>query len=223
MLCIPGVLNPDALAQVRAILDDAAWADGRATAGYLSERVKNNRQIPEGHPAAMAAGEIVVAALQASPRFISAALPARIVPPLFNRYAGGQAYGDHVDGAVRPAGGVQVRTDLSATLFLADPETYAGGDLIVTDGWGEHAVKLGAGDLFLYPATSVHRVAPVTSGVRLAAFFWVQSMVRDVERRGMLFELDEALQALAADTPGHPSLVRLMAHYHNLLRQWAEV
>ena len=222
MLHIAGVLSQGQIAEIRRLLDGADWIDGRATAGYLSQRVKNNRQLPEDSPAARAAGEIVLAALQATPLFISAALPARIVPPLFNRYEGDESYGAHVDGAVRPTGGVQVRTDLSATLFLADPQSYEGGELVVTDDWGDHPVKLAAGDLFLYPSTGVHHVRPVTSGVRLAAFFWVQSLIRDNWRRQMLFDLDTSIQSLAADAPDHPSLTSLMAHYHNLLRQWAE-
>ena len=222
MLHIAGVLKADQIAEIRRLLDGADWIDGRATAGYLSQRVKHNRQLPEDSPAARAAGDIVLAALQATPLFISAALPARIVPPLFNRYEGTESYGAHVDGAVRPAGGAQVRTDLSATLFLTDPAAYEGGELTVTDGWGDHPVKLAAGDMFLYPSTSVHHVTPVTSGVRLAAFFWIQSMVRDAWRRQMLFDLDNAIQGLAADVPDNPGLTSLMAHYHNLLRHWAE-
>lgn len=222
MLHIAGVLNQDQIAEIRRLLDSADWIDGRATAGYLSQRVKNNRQLPEDSPVARAAGEIVLAALQATPLFIAAALPARIVPPLFNRYEGEEAYGAHVDGAVRPAGGVQVRTDLSATLFLADPKSYEGGELVVSDDWGDHPAKLAAGDLFLYPSTGVHHVRPVTSGVRLAAFFWVQSLIRDNWRRQMLFDLDNSIQALAADVPDHSGLTSLMAHYHNLLRHWAE-
>ncbi|MBP5857322.1 Fe2+-dependent dioxygenase [Marivibrio halodurans] len=223
MVRIPRVLTPDQLAQVRAALDAADWVDGRVTAGHHSARVKDNQQIPEEHPAARRVGELIVAALNRNPLFISAALPQRIFPPLFNRYAGGQAFGNHVDNAIRQNPHVgRIRTDLSATLFLSEPEDYDGGDLVVEDTYGTHGVKLPAGDMILYPASSLHHVTPVTRGARTASFFWMQSLVRDVGQRSLLFEMDQAIQSLGRDFPDHESLPRLTATYHNLLRRWAE-
>lgn len=225
LLEIPDVLTAEQVAEVRRALDKAEWVDGRVTAGHQSLRAKDNLQLPEGHPAARELGDLVLAALERSPLFMSAALPLKVFPPLFNRYEGGQSFGNHVDNAIRQVAGTphRVRTDLSATLFLASPEEYEGGELLVEDTYGVHRVKLPAGHLILYPATSLHRVQPVTRGARLASFFWVQSMVRDDGRRTMLFDLDTAIQRIGADAPDHASVVQLTAVYHNLLRHWADV
>ena len=223
-LLILGVLNQAQLAECRAALESADWIDGRDTAGYLSAAVKNNAQLPENHAVARKLGGMILDVLDANPLFISAALPLKVMPPLFNRYTGGQAYGGHIDGAVRPVAGTphRVRTDLSATLFLSAPEDYDGGELVIEDGLGNRRIKLAAGDMVLYPGTSVHHVEPVTRGVRLAAFFWIQSMVREDAKREILFEIDTALQALGRDVPGHRSLVSLAGCYHNLLRLWTD-
>jgi len=187
--------------------------------------VKDNAQVPEGHPVARRLGDMILDALDKNPLFVSAALPLKVVPPLFNRYAAGQSYGGHIDGAVRPVYGTphRVRTDLSATLFLSAPEEYDGGDLAVEDVLGPRRFKLPAGDMVLYPSTSVHRVEPVTRGARLAAFFWIQSMVREDAKRAMLYELDTSLQQLGRDVPSHSAMTQLMGLYHNLLRLWSEV
>jgi PKHD-type hydroxylase len=224
LLQIPHVLNAAQLAECRKALEGAAWSDGRATAGYLSARVKDNAQLPENDPAARKLGGMILDVLDRNQLFISAALPLKVVPPLFNRYAGGQSYGGHIDGAVRPVLGTphRVRTDLSATLFLSAPEDYDGGELVTEDRLGPRKIKLAAGDLVLYPGTSVHHVEPVTRGARLAAFFWIQSMVREEAKRDILFELDTALQQLGRDTPDHPSLVQIAGCYHNLLRLWSD-
>ena len=222
LLIIPGVLDAGEAASFRQALDGADWIDGNATAGYLSQRVKNNEQLREDHPLARQLGTRILDLLDRNQTFISAALPAKIVPPLFNRYQGGEAYGRHIDGGIRPVGGHRVRTDLSATLFLSPPESYDGGELIIEDAAGERSFKLQPGDMLLYPATSVHKVMPVTRGARLAAFFWIQSMVRSAEQRAILFQLDNALRALGRDVPDHPSLVEMMGVYHNLIRQWSE-
>jgi PKHD-type hydroxylase len=224
LLQILNVLSAAQLAEMRKALETAEWSDGRATAGYLSSRVKDNAQLPETHPVARKLGAIILDALDANPLFISAALPLKVVPPLFNRYSGGQSYGGHIDGAVRPVAGTphRVRTDLSATLFLTPPEDYDGGELVVEDRGGARRMKLAAGDMVLYPGTSVHHVVPVTRGVRLASFFWIQSMVREEAKRDILFELDNALQQLGRDTPGHASLVQIASCYHNLLRLWSD-
>jgi PKHD-type hydroxylase len=205
-------------------LTRANWIDGRATAGYLSESVKENQQIAENDPVARGLGKLILDALDSNQLFISAALPLKIVPPLFNRYAGGQHYGGHVDGAVRPVLGTphRVRTDLSATIFLSPPEEYDGGELVIEDTSGSHRIKLSAGDMVLYSGTSVHRVEPVTRGTRLASFFWIQSMVREEAMREILFAIDNALQRLGRDVPGHQSLVEIAGAYHNLLRLWAD-
>jgi len=222
LLTIPNVLAAEEAAAFRQALEGAEWRDGRATAGYLSERVKNNSQLREDHPLARQLGTRILDVLDRNQTFISAALPLKIVPPLFNRYRDGEVYGRHVDGGMRPVGAHRVRTDLSATLFLSAPDSYDGGELIVEDGAGERSFKLNAGDLLLYPATSVHRVTPVGSGERLAAFFWIQSMVRSGEQRALLYQLDNALRLLGRDVPDHPSLVEMMGVYHNLIRQWAD-
>jgi len=224
LLHIPDILTPAQVAECREALTAAEWVDGRETAGHYSERVKHNRQIPERHPLARRLGDMIQTALDRSPLFLSAALPLRIVPPLFNRYEGGETYGNHVDGAVRPVPGTpfRVRTDLSATLFLSAPEEYAGGELVIDDTYGAHRVKLPAGSLILYPGSSLHRVEPVTSGLRLASFFWVESMVRDAEQRRLLFDLDTAVQELSAAAPQAPAIAQLLNVYHNLLRRWAD-
>jgi PKHD-type hydroxylase len=207
------------------MLDEAEWVDGRVTAGYQSARAKDNMQLPENHPAAQQLGEVILAALQRNALFMGAALPLRVFPPLFNRYRGGQAFGTHVDNAIRQVTGTPhcIRTDLSATLFFTGPDEYDGGELIVEDTYGVHQIKLPAGHMALYPSTSLHNVRPVTRGARVASFFWIQSMVRDDGRRTLLFDLDMAIQRLSQDVPDHPSAVQLTGVYHNLLRGWAEV
>ena len=225
ILEIPGVLSAAQIAHARRLLDAADWVDGRVTAGHQSARVKDNVQLPQDHPVARELGDLILTALERNPSFVSAALPLRVFPPLFNRYSGGQSFGSHVDNAIRQLAGtpLRIRTDLSATLFLADPNEYDGGELLVEDAYGMHSVKLTAGHMVLYPATSLHRVAPVTRGARIASFFWVQSMVRDDGQRTLLFDLDSAIQRVAADHPDHPSTVQLTGVYHNLLRHWADL
>jgi PKHD-type hydroxylase len=223
LVTVEQVLDAGQVAAFRARLEREAWVDGRATAGEQSAQVKDNLQLPQDSPAARELGEIVLSALGRNPAFISAALPLRVFPPLFNRYAPGMGFGDHVDNAIRFAGPVRFRTDLSATLFLSEPSDYDGGELVVQDAYGEHAAKLSAGDMVLYPASSVHRVAPVTRGVRTAAFFWVQSMIRDDGQRTLLHELDETIQALSLRLgQGAAEAVRLTGVYNNLLRMWAD-
>jgi PKHD-type hydroxylase len=224
LLPIPDVLSSDHVAHARRVLAEAEWQDGRVTAGHQSARTKDNMQLAEGSVAARELGEMVLNALGQNALFISAALPKRVFPPLFNRYSGGQAFGTHVDNAIRQVGGTgqRIRTDLSATLFLADPAEYEGGDLVVEDTYGSHMVKLPAGHMILYPATSLHHVRPVTAGARLASFFWIESMVRDDGERTLLFDLDTAIQRLNFDNRDHPSAVQLTGVYHNLLRRWAE-
>jgi PKHD-type hydroxylase len=224
LLHIPRVLTESQIARGRPLLEQAKWVDGRATAGHLSARAKHNLQVAEGTPEARELGEVVVTALERTPLFMSAALPLRVFPPLFNRYEPGMTFGAHVDNAIRQVAGspLRVRTDLSATLFLSAPEEYDGGDLVVDDTYGAHSVKLPAGDLILYPATSLHRVQPVTRGVRLASIFWVQSMVRDDGERGLLFDLDMAIGQVSEAQPDHPGVVALTSCYHNLLRRWAD-
>ena len=221
---IPQVLSAEEVKDCRKALETAEWSDGKATAGYLSSRVKDNVQVPEGHPVARRLGDMILDALDKNQLFISAALPLKVVPPLFNRYAGGQQYGGHVDGAIRPVFGTphRVRTDLSATLFLSDPSEYDGGELVVQDLLGESRIKFPAGDMVLYPGTSVHRVEPVTKGARVAAFFWIQSMIREDAKRDLLFQIDTSLQQLGHDVPDHASVVQLMGVYHNLLRLWSD-
>jgi len=225
LLQVPDVLTSAQVAQARQTLAGASWADGRVTAGHQSARAKDNEQLPESSPAARDLGESIVAALQRSPLFMAAALPLKIYPPMFNRYQGGQSFGSHVDNAIRQVPGTphRVRTDLSATLFLVEPDSYDGGDLVVEDTYGVHAVKLPAGHLVLYPSTSLHHVTPVTRGSRVCAFFWIQSLVRDDGRRTLLFDMDTAIQQIARDVPSHPSAVQLTGVYHNLLRHWAEL
>ncbi len=225
LIQIPKVLTAEQAGEMRLALERADWSDGRHTAGYLSARVKDNAQLAERHPLALKFGDVILGALDRNPQFMAAALPHKIVPPLFNRYAGGQSYGPHVDGGVRPVAGSRerVRTDLSATLFLSQPDTYDGGELVMDDVFGERSVKLAAGDMILYPGTSVHHVRPVTRGTRLASFFWIQSLVRDNEQRALLYEMDQIVQKLgAAGDASHEEAVRLAGVYHNLLRFWAD-
>lgn len=225
LLHVPEVLSPQAVARCRAIIEAADWADGRITAGSQSELVKNNRQLPEDADASRAARAIVVDALAKSALFMTGALPKKTFPPLFNRYDGAaNAFGNHVDNAVRtsPVTGAWVRTDLSATLFLSEPNDYDGGELVVEDTFGTQSIKLPAGDLILYPASSVHRVEPVTRGTRLASFFWIESMVRDDAQRKLLFDLDMSILTLRGTGGDTDPVIRLTGCYHNLLRMWAD-
>ncbi|WP_158789052.1 Fe2+-dependent dioxygenase [Granulicella sp. L46] len=230
LITIEKVLTPGQVNEARQKLASAEWVDGRVTAGYQAQEVKRNAQIPESSPAAKELGEMILAGLARSPRFMSAALPLRVFPPMFNSYAGGQTFGTHVDTAIRQLAttGQRIRTDLSATLFLTPPNEYDGGELIVEDSYGEKSVKLAAGDMVLYPATSLHRVEPVTRGNRVSSFFWIQSMIRQDAHRALLFELDASIQRLAGSdlaqsAPVKQSSVQLTGVYHNLLRQWAEM
>lgn len=224
LLQIPQVLTAEQVAQFRARMEKAAWVDGNVTSGHQSAQAKYNEQLAEDSSDARELGDIIIAALGRNQLFFSAALPKRVFPPLFNRYRGGMEFGNHVDGAIRShaRSGLRIRTDISATLFLAAPEEYDGGELLVEDTYGVHKVKLAAGDMVLYPSTSLHRVSPVTRGGRLASFFWIQSMVREDAQRTLLFDLDMAIVRLTRDAPDNPGLVSLTAVYHNLLRMWAE-
>jgi PKHD-type hydroxylase len=224
LLAIPEVLSAEQVRQARAVMDAAEWVDGKVTAGHQSARTKDNQQLPEGSEAARQLGELILNALGQNALFISAALPLRVFPPLFNRYRGGQSFGTHVDNAIRqvPGTGHRIRTDLSATLFFAGPEEYEGGELVVEDTYGVHSVKLPAGHMVVYPASSLHHVKPVTRGARVASFFWIQSMIRRDSERTMLFDLDMAIQGVNRDLPEHPSSVQLTGLYHNLLRHWAD-
>ena len=230
LITIENVLTAEQVMAARQRLAAAEWVDGRVTAGYQAQEVKRNAQIPENSPVAKELGEIVLAGLARSARFMAAALPLRVFPPMFNSYAGGQTFGTHVDTAIRQLSstGQRIRTDLSATLFLTSPEEYDGGDLVVEDSYGEKRVKLPAGDMVLYPATSLHRVEPVTRGNRVSSFFWIQSMIRQDAHRALLFDLDTSIQRLAASAQApapevKESSVQLTGVYHNLLRQWAEM
>jgi PKHD-type hydroxylase len=222
---IAGVLSAEQVRSFRKRLDAAQWVDGNVTSGHQSALAKVNEQLPEDSPEARELGEQVLAGLAASPLFFTAALPKQVFPPLFNRYRDGMTFGNHIDGAIRTHAPtrVRLRTDLSATLFLSDPGEYDGGELLVEDTYGTQSVKLAAGDLVLYPSTSVHRVNAITRGVRVASFFWIQSMVRDDARRTLMFDLDAAVMRLSQQLPrADPSLVQLVGVYHNLLRMWAE-
>jgi PKHD-type hydroxylase len=225
ILSIPDILPADVLKRAREQLEAADWIDGRATAGHQGARVKINRQLPVDSPVAREVGAVLLQALARTPLFVSAALPLHILPPMFNSYSGGEQFGTHVDGSIRTIPGTdkRLRTDLSCTFFFAQPEEYDGGELIIEDTYGVKSVKLPAGHMILYPSTSLHRVTPVTRGTRLCSFFWLQSMIREDAKRSLLFEMDVAIQRLGADTPGHPSVVRLTGVYHNLIRQWAEM
>ncbi|MGE3466816.1 MAG: Fe2+-dependent dioxygenase [Pyrinomonadaceae bacterium] len=225
LIQIPDVLSAGQLDRCRTLLAAAEWVDGRITAGHQSARSKENMQLPEDHPAAVEMGDMILAAVERNPLFIASALPAKVFPPLFNRYSGGQNFGTHVDNAIRQVTGTthRVRTDLSATLFFSEPAEYEGGELVIEDSYGVQSVKLAAGSMILYPASSLHHVKPVTKGDRLASFFWIQSMVRDDGQRTLLFDLDSSIQRLSADVPDHASVVQLTGVYHNLLRRWADV
>jgi PKHD-type hydroxylase len=222
---VPNVLNAQQIAHCREVMNRANWVDGRMTAGHQSAQVKDNRQLPENSPEARQLGDMIVGALERNPLFITATLPLRVFPPLFNRYEGGESFGPHLDNSIRqiPGTPLRVRTDISATLFLSAPRDYEGGELVIDDIYGEHAVKLPAGDMVVYPASSLHHVKPVTRGVRLASFFWVQSMVRDDGSRTLLFDLDMAINKVNQALPNHGAVVELTNCYHNLLRRFAEV
>jgi PKHD-type hydroxylase len=224
MLHIPNVLTPAQVAQCRDVMVKANWVDGNVTAGHQSRQVKHNLQLPEDSQTARELGDMVVKAIYRSPLFMSAVLPKQVFPPLFNRYDAGMTFGSHVDNAIRSHSTlpVRIRTDVSATLFISEPDDYDGGELTVEDTYGAHSVKLPAGDMIIYPGTSLHNVTPITRGSRIASFFWIQSLIRDVSHRALLFDLDMSIIRLTQDHPNHPSLVNLTAVYHNLLRQWSE-
>ena len=225
LLQIPDVLTANQAANCRNKIEKSEWIDGKITAGHQSARTKNNLQLPENHPLTLEMGELILSSLERNPLFMSAALPLKVFPPLFNRYEGGHSFGNHVDNAIRQINGTphRIRTDLSATLFLTNPEDYDGGELVVEDTYGVHSVKLPAGHLVLYPATSLHNVRPVTKGARISSFFWIQSMIRDDGERTILFDMDMAIQRINETAPDHPSAIQLTGVYHNLLRRWAEV
>lgn len=225
LIAIPDVLTPAQVAEARAALDAADWVDGRVTAGHQGAHVKNNRQLPQNSEAGRAVGEMILRALSNNSLFMSAALPLHVLPPTFNRYEGGEAFGNHVDGAMRfLPNGQRMRTDLSCTLFFSKPDEYEGGELIIDDVFGSKSVKLPAGHMILYPSTSVHQVTPVTKGARISSFFWMQSMIRDNEKRAMLFDMDRAIQGLSVQAGAtNPGVVQLTGVYHNLLRMWGEV
>ncbi|HEX3940060.1 MAG TPA: Fe2+-dependent dioxygenase [Acidobacteriaceae bacterium] len=225
LLTIPDVLASGEVQLIRRKLEAAEWVDGRVTAGHQSTLAKDNLQIPEGHPIAQEVGELILQTLGRNLLFISAALPAKVFPPLFNRYSGGQFFGTHVDNSIRHVKGSshRVRSDLSATLFFSAPEEYDGGELVIEDTYGIHSVKLPAGHMVLYPSSSLHHVRPVTRGARVSSFFWIQSMVRDDGARTLLFDLDNVTQRSTAEDPGAANAVKLTGIYHNLLRRWAEI
>jgi len=224
LLTIPALLSPDEVREARAMLESVAWQDGKATAGHRAAGVKSNLQLPLDSPEGKKLGDLIIDRLSRHPQFIAATLPLRILPPRFNRYEGGGTYGTHVDNAIFPIPGtaLRVRTDISSTLFLSAPDSYEGGELVVEDLYGPQRVKLAAGDMVVYPGSSRHRVEPVTRGVRLAAFFWTQSLVRSDAQRRTLYELDCAIQDLTADHPQHGAIDALTNVYHNLLRDWSE-
>lgn len=224
MLTIPNVLTAEQVRECRLALEQADWADGRLTAGHVAVKAKSNQQLPLDHPLARQVGDLILNTLGKNPRFISAALPLRVLPPRFNRYTGGGTYGDHIDNAIFavPGASQRVRSDISATLFFCEPAEYDGGELIVQDSYGSHSVKLPAGHMVIYPGSSLHRVTPVTRGTRLASFFWIQSLVREDHRRSMLWELDNAIQALTQEAADNPSIPQLTGVYHNLLREWSD-
>ena len=225
MIHVPKVLTPEQVARCREVTDKAAWVDGRVTAGHQSSKVKNNLQLPEGSPEARELGGMVVEALARNNLFMSTVLPKQVFPPLFNRYDAGMTFGTHVDNAIRGItnSGIRIRTDVSSTLFISAPEDYDGGELVVEDTYGSHTVKLPAGDMIVYPATSLHHVTSITRGSRIASFFWTQSMIRNESKRSLLFDMDMAIIKLSRDHPGHTSVVEFTSVYHNLLRQWAEL
>ena len=225
LICISEILSKAEVAECRQLMADAAWVDGRMTAGAQSAAVKNNRQLPQNSEAVRKMGDMILDALGANPLFLSSALPLKILPPMFNRYGIGETFGTHVDNAIRgvPGTAIRIRTDLSATLFLSEPDEYDGGELLVEDDYGSQEVKLSAGDLVLYPSTSLHMVSPVTRGERIASFFWLQSMIRDQQARNLLYELDQTIQGLSNDLGINAEpCVRLSGIYHNMIRYWAE-
>lgn len=225
LISIPNLLTPEQVNHSQRILEAANWVDGKASAGHQGAKVKDNAQLLPEDPAAQQVGDLILRALGSNPLFMSAAMPLHILPPMFNSYSGGQTFGTHVDGSIRVIPGTQkqIRTDLSCTLFFAEPHEYEGGELCIEDTYGTQRVKLPAGHAILYPSTSLHHVTPVTKGTRLCSFFWIQSMLRDDTQRSLLFDMDLAIQRLGADHPEHPSNVQLTGVYHNLLRQWAEM
>ena len=225
MLHVPKVLTREQVAECRRVLEQSEWVDGNITSGAQAAQAKRNQQLPPTSKAAHELGQTILSALPRAPLFISASIPHRIVPPLFNRYSGGERFGVHVDNAIRAIPGTNecLRTDVSCTLFFSDPGEYDGGELTVIDTYGAHQAKLPAGDMILYPATSLHRVEPVTRGTRFAAFFWVQSMIREDWKRTILFELDTSIQKLRGKLGDDEQVVALTSHYHNLLRLWAEL
>lgn len=225
LLHIPGVFSRDEVRRIRQALEQAQWLDGKATAGYQSARTKHNLQLAEDDPLAREIATAMLERLWQNPQFMSAALPHKVYPPLFNCYTDGGTFGFHIDNAVRQVRGSaeRVRTDLSSTLFFSAPDEYDGGELVIQDTYGMQRVKLPAGDLVLYPATSIHQVTPVIRGARYASFFWTQSLVREDSQRSLLYEMDQAIQSLSRDVPDHPALVQLTGNYHNLLRRWGEV
>ncbi len=226
LICVPNVLSKNEVAEFRRIMDDQAWEDGRSTAGIQSAEVKQNEQLPPDSKVARALGERVISALTANPLFVSAAVPLHIFPPLFNRYRPGKFFGEHVDNCIRGdrLTGMRIRTDISVTLFLSEPDEYDGGELIIDDYYGAHRIKLPAGDLVLYPATSLHMVTEITRGVRVGSFFWLQSMIKDAHARRMIFDMDNALQALVERLGRNDPEVRAMTNiYHNLTRYWADL
>jgi len=224
MLHIPGVLTPEQVKYFRQRLAETDWVDGRASVGPQGAQVKRNRQLAEGTPLALELGDIVTRALTSNPLFFSAVLPLDVLPPYFNSYAGGEHYGQHIDGAIRTNAlrKRSMRSDVSSTVFLSEPDEYEGGELVVMDSYGSHEVKLPAGDVIVYPSSSVHEVLPVTRGERIASFLWTQSMVREDWKRSMLFDLDQNIQKLRTDVGDTAAVVGLTGHYHNLLRMWAE-
>ncbi|CAN1721545.1 PKHD-type hydroxylase YbiX [Hyphomicrobium sp. 1Nfss2.1] len=226
LVAIPNLLSADEVREVRRILEESAWVDGKTTAGEQAATAKNNLQIAEGSPAALQAGDIILRALGRHPIFHSAALPLRVLPPMFNRYDVGMTFGAHVDGSIRtiPGANMRMRADVSSTLFLSAPEEYDGGELVISDTYGEQRVKLPAGHLVVYPSTSLHAVTPITRGSRWSSFFWTQSMVRDDGQRAMLYDLDVAIREIRAELPDDKrAVVAITSHYHNLLRRWAEL
>ncbi|HWN09077.1 MAG TPA: Fe2+-dependent dioxygenase [Pyrinomonadaceae bacterium] len=225
LLEVRDLLTAEQVSECRRVLERAKWIDGQVTAGHQSARTKDNLQVQDSEPAAQELRDLILAALERNPIFMSAALPLKVFPPLFNRYEVGQSFGNHVDNAIRqvPGSAHRVRTDLSATLFLSQPDEYDGGELLIEDTFGVHSIKLPAGHLILYPASSLHRVQPITRGARIASFFWVQSMIRDDGERTLLFDLDMAIQSCADEMPDSPSVTQLTSVYHNLLRRWADV
>lgn len=226
---IPNVLTKEEIKIVRQRLDASDWIDGKTTAGPQAAKTKNNQQLSTSDPVAIDLGKSIVSALNVNPLFITAALPKNILPPMFNRYSGGETFGTHIDNSIRyiPGTNTPIRTDLSATLFFSDPDEYEGGVLTIEDTFGTQEVKLPAGDLILYPSTSLHHVSPVSSGTRTSSFFWIQSMIRDNTQRGLLFDLDCSIQRLSQELPDNPTVdqtsVQLTGIYHNLIRQWAEI